>query len=123
MKKIKKDSFSDFPSLSQIEQIIQTESKPTDVGGEAFIRKYIDRGVDWFKELLWRIYNVGDKDLLKDITVALRIPEYSHLSPALSVVRAKKRRKAVKVGVRVTVTKRNIRHGKGFTKETRKRLR
>jgi len=80
----RKSIVSEFPTVTQLEQIIETESEPTDVGGEAVIRKYLDRGVGWFKELFWRLKNLGDTDIAYELGNALSLPEFSHLAPALN---------------------------------------
>lgn len=108
MKRIK--SISDFPTTYQIENIIESESQLTDVGGEAFLRRYLDRGVSWFKELFWRLDNAGERGLLYEISQALRTPEFKDLSPALVTVKSNKikrrnmkdkKSKVVKVGVQL----------------------
>jgi hypothetical protein len=100
---MKRKSITDFPTATQIEDIIETESEATDLGGEAFLRKYLDRGVEWFKELFWRLSGAGEKDLLYEISQALRTPEFKDLSPALSGLRAMRieKPKVVRIGVRL----------------------
>jgi len=80
---LEKQGLSDFPSARQIQEIIDKESQETDIEAEAFVRKHIDRGVTWFKELLWRLYSAGEEALYKVLRKTLALPAYSSLAPAL----------------------------------------
>jgi len=71
-----KRGLSDFPYVHQIEDIIERESKETDVGGEAFVRRFRDRGAEWWRKLLnWLSYQ-GRDDLVYEIQTALKLPEF-----------------------------------------------
>lgn len=75
----------DMPQPRQIKKIIDEESELTDVGAEAFIRKFVAKGKEWFKKLLGYLQNLGETDLIYQIRQAMRLPAY-HLA---SVVTAK----------------------------------
>jgi len=71
-----KRGLTDFPYVHQIEEIIERESKETDVGGEAFVRRFRDRSAEWWRKLLnWLSYQ-GRDDLIYEIQTALKLPEF-----------------------------------------------
>jgi len=78
-----KFALGDFPNPRKIQEIIDQESKPHDIQAEAFVRKFIDRGPVWFKELLWRLYSQQEDKLYNAVRQTLALPAYSALESAL----------------------------------------
>lgn len=72
-----KEAMSDFPLPTQIEQVIETESQPTDTGAEAFVRKYLERGKAWFMALLERLKVMGETVLAQEIEDTLYLPMFA----------------------------------------------
>lgn len=70
---MEKGGVADLPTPYQIEQIIGEESQETDMGGEAFVRKFKDRGKQWFQRVIQSLKGMGEMELVYLITSALGI--------------------------------------------------